>query len=41
MEIYDVSTFLRSKLFITNGYKHKVNEKQIEKVFTHVNPDEL
>jgi hypothetical protein len=41
MEIYDVSSFLRSKLFITNGYKFKSNEKQIEKVFTHVNPDEL
>jgi hypothetical protein len=41
MEIFDVSSFLRSKLFVANGYKFKSNEKQIEKVFTHVNPDEL
>jgi hypothetical protein len=41
MEIFDVSSFLRSKLFVANGYKFKSNEKQIEKVFTQVNPDEL
>jgi hypothetical protein len=40
MEIFDVNTFLRSKLFVANGYKYKSNEKQIEKVFTRVNPDE-
>jgi hypothetical protein len=41
MEIFDVTSFLRSKLFVANGYKYKVAEKQIEKVFAQANPDEL
>lgn len=33
MEIYDVSSFLRSKVFHTNGYKYLSGPKAIEKVF--------
>ncbi len=41
LEIYDVTSFLRSKLFLTNGYRYLSAEKTIEKVFTHIRPDEL
>ena len=33
LEIYDVAPFLRSKLFITNGYKVSQADAAIEKVF--------
>lgn len=33
MDIFDVSSFLRSRLFSTNGYVYKQDLKQIEKIF--------
>lgn len=41
MEIYDVSAFLRSKLFATNGYKYLSGPKHIEKVFRLAGPEEF
>lgn len=43
LEIYDVAPFLKSKLFVANGYKVVQSDQggQIEKVFTRVNADEL
>jgi len=43
LEIYDVAPYLKSKLFIANGYKVVPGEQggSIEKVFTRVQPDEL
>jgi DNA replication licensing factor MCM2 len=41
LEIYDVSSFLRSKLFTANGYRFLAAERAIEKVFSHVAGDEL
>ncbi|GHJ86781.1 hypothetical protein NliqN6_3183 [Naganishia liquefaciens] len=33
LDIFDISSFLRSRLFSTNGYTYKQDIKQIEKVF--------
>lgn len=43
LEIYDVAPFLKSKLFVANGYKVIQGERggNIEKVFTRVQPDDL
>ncbi len=43
LEIYDVGPFLRSKLFVANGYRLVPGEGggSIEKVFTRVQPEEL
>ena len=43
LDIYDVAPFLKSKLFVTNGYKVTTGGEgaSIEKVFTRVAPDEL
>lgn len=43
LEIYDVAPFLKSRLFIANGYKVIPGDRggNIEKVFTRVQPDEL
>lgn len=42
LEIYDVAPFLKSKLFVTNGYKVLPGDHggSIEKVFTRVQSDE-
>jgi DNA replication licensing factor MCM2 len=41
LEIYDVGPYLKSRVFIANGYKVNTQEAAVEKVFTRVQPDEL
>jgi hypothetical protein len=41
LDIFDVSSFLRSRLFTTNGYTYKQDLKQIEKVFRVADGDDF
>ncbi|KAJ9119557.1 MCM DNA helicase complex subunit [Naganishia vaughanmartiniae] len=41
MDIFDVNSFLRSRLFSTNGYVYKQDLKQIEKVFRVSDADDF